>query len=218
MTATSPALANTSHASQSLRRSPRTSKRDCKPQVIANLKPKNVSITSSQKRKGMNINWSQNGNESKPKNKGSLMTEQDHIRFLEEENKALKIESEALKEKLSKKHACPICNRLYSRSDNLYTHLWNGDMRHKRLAQKRYRTKCETCGKQCKRWGDLQKHMAKHEQKVSEFPDDLNSGSDPSMCFNAVLFATDIFISTEASASPNSSPTAQESISNATSL
>ena len=217
MTATSPALANTSHASQSLRRSPRTSKRYCEPQVIANLKPKNVSKTSSQTRKGMNINWWQNGAKSKLRNKGSLVTEQDHVRLLEEENTALKIENEALKEKLLKKHACPICNRLYNRSDGLYTHLWNGDMRHKDLAQKRYRTKCETCGRQFKRWGDLQKHMAKHEQNASEFPNDLKTGSDPSMCFNTLTFAADISVSKVASASSNSSSTAQETVSSATS-
>ena len=211
MTATSPALAHLSHASQSSPRSPRTSKGDYEPQLIANTKPNNVSENSSQKRNRMNLNRSQNGDKSKPKNKGSHMTEQDHIRFLEEENKALK-------ERLSKKHICPICDKSYSRSDNLYTHLTSGDMRHRRLAEKRYRTKCETCGKQCRRWGDLQKHMAVHEQKVSGFPDDLNSGSVPSMCFNAVLFATDMVVSIEAAASPNFSPIAQESISYATSL
>ena len=50
------------------------------------------------------------------------MTKQDHVRLLEKKNTVLKIENEALKEKLLKKYVYLICNKLYNRSDDLYTH------------------------------------------------------------------------------------------------
>lgn len=195
MAAASSTFANTSYTSQTLRRSPRTSKRDqqvmpqshcfetkvCLESETSHLEPKNVVETTGRKRKR---------NQSKLKNRGSSTAEQDipaaerkddRIRFLEDENKALKIENKALKKKLLKEYACPICERSYIRSENLYTHLKEGDKEHKRLAEERYKTKCEICGKEYTRWGDLKKHMAKHEQKRFESADNLNLESAASM-------------------------------------
>lgn len=107
----------------------------------------------------------------------------DRIRLLEDENRALKAEIRALKKrKISKLHVCPICKKAYARSDGLYKHLQNGDEEHRRLATERYETKCLECGKECTRWGDLKKHMAKHEQKWSA--DDLNLESDASTSYS----------------------------------
>lgn len=153
--------------------------------------PKKVVGASCRKRKRTAFNSSQSGNQSKPEKGVHRMAEQyeqapmfkdDRIRSLEEEIKALKNENEALKKRLLKEHACPICRRSYNRFDGLYKHLREGDKEHRRLAQERYDTKCETCGKECTRWGDLKKHMAIHEQKELGSADDLNLESDASMC------------------------------------
>lgn len=106
----------------------------------------------------------------------------DRIRLLEEENRALKTEIEALKAKFKMPHICPICQKSYNRTDSLFKHLWDGDEEHKRLATERYKTKCVECGKKCTRWSDLKKHMATHEQWSSRSADNLSVESDSSMC------------------------------------
>jgi len=130
---------------------------------------------SSLKRRRSGFDFSQSEQPSKGGKRLYRTTEQyeeallfgdDRIRSLEEDNKALKSEIEGLKKQLSKEFACPICEKSYNRSDGLYNHLQKGDEKHRRLAQERYdNTKCEICGRECARWGDLKKHMAVHGQK-----------------------------------------------------
>ena len=97
------------------------------------------------------------------------------IESLRKENEDLKTktqnlveEDESLKEQLSKKHVCPICRKLYARSDALYVHLQSGDEKHRAHALERYGTKCEICQRDFKRWGDLRKHMIRHASKPME--------------------------------------------------
>ena len=107
----------------------------------------------------------------------ALQRENEYLRkeneILKKENESLKAKSEllvkqdeSLKEQLSKKVVCPICGKLYSRSDALYLHLQSGDERHRTHALDRYGTRCEVCSREFKRWGDLRKHMVKHEPKI----------------------------------------------------
>ena len=100
----------------------------------------------------------------------------------------MKKEIRDLKKKLKKDFSCPICSKLYSRSDGIYKHLQEGDAEHKRLAQERYPTTCEICGKECTRWSDLKKHMATHEPKILGSAD--NSASHASTCLGAASFST----------------------------
>ena len=144
----------------------------------------------SRKRQQTGFGFSQSEEPSKRGKRVYRTTEQyeealsfrdDRIRSLEEENKTLKNENEGLKKQLSKEFACPICGKSYNRSDGLYKHLQGGDEEHRRLAQERYEnTKCETCGKECARWGDLKKHMAVHEQKGVGSAVELNVEPDAS--------------------------------------
>jgi len=160
-----------------------------------NFEPRKAAQTSSRKRQRTNFNLSQSGEPSKSGKRVYRTTQQyeeapvfrdDRIRSLEEENKALKNENKALKKQLLKEFACPICRRSYNRSDGLYSHLQRGDKEHRRLAQERYEnTKCETCGKECARWGDLKKHMAVHEQKEVESAGNLNFEPGASTCLIA---------------------------------
>ncbi len=160
-----------------------------------NFEPEKAVQASSRKRQRTSFDLSQSGEPSK-RGKGVYRTTEqyeeapvfrdDRIRSLEEENKALKNENKGLKKQLLKEFACPICRRSYNRSDGLYNHLQKGDKEHRRLAQERYEnTKCETCGKECARWGDLKKHMAVHEQKVVRSAVELNFEPDASKCLIA---------------------------------
>jgi len=158
-----------------------------------NLEPQRAVQPSSQKRQRISYDFSHSGD---PYKRGkrvhrtttqyedalALPSKDDRIRSLEEENKALKIENESLKKQLVKKFACPICTRSYNRSDGLYKHITAGDKEHRRVAKELYgNTKCETCGKECARWGDLKRHMAVHGQKGSAV--ELNVEPVAGKCF-----------------------------------
>lgn len=156
----------------------------------SDFEPQKAVEAPSRKRQRTGFDFSQSEEPSKRGKRVYRTTEQhkevlsfrdDRIRSLEEENKTLKNKIEGLKKQLSKEVTCPICGKLYKRSDGLYNHLQRGDEEHKRLAQERYEnTKCETCGKECARWGDLKKHMAVHEQKVVGSAVELNVEPDAS--------------------------------------
>ncbi len=166
---------------------------------------KKTSEACGQKRKRTTLNLSQKRDPDKPQRKvlreGRQLGTQpkhDRVRFLEseiqalkDENQSLRSENEALKLKLSKKHACQICQKSFNRSDGLYKHLWEGDDDHKALAQKRYGTTCESCEKKCKSWIGLQRHrISRHEQNALKPADDLvSSESDESTCLFATLAA-----------------------------
>jgi len=159
---------------------------------------------SSRKRRRTTTHLSDIRDGDEPKKKLSRTTEQhgrasmrqgDRVRSLENENETLKKEIESLrKENKSlkrqnlKKHVCPICEKSYNRSDGLYTHLCEGDDEHKALAQERYGTRCEICGREdFKTWVGLQRHMSsKHPDTLESADETTGLGSDGSKC----LFAT----------------------------
>ena len=103
----------------------------------------------------------------------ALVAKDKIIQSLEKEIKALKSRNEDLREQISKKYRCSICRSSYNRSDGLYSHLKNGDDKHERIADERYSSRCGTCGKKCRRWRDLKKHMAVHGQKPTDSAGDL---------------------------------------------
>ncbi|KAI9749077.1 MAG: hypothetical protein M4579_007012 [Chaenotheca gracillima] len=85
---------------------------------------------------------------------------QDEVHALEREMQTLRSENEALKLRIAKKHVCELCKKSYNRSDGLYKHLREGDHAHKALAQERYDTTCEICGRDdFKSWIGLQRHL-----------------------------------------------------------
>jgi len=168
---------------------------------------KKAAEACGQKRKRTTLNLSQKRDPDKPQRKALREGRQpetqpkhddDCVRFLEseiqalkDENQSLRSENDALKLKLSKKHACQICQKSFNRSDGLYKHLWEGDDDHKALAQERYGTTCESCEKSCKSWIGLQRHrISKHGQNALKSADDLvSSESDESTCLLATLAA-----------------------------
>ena len=110
-------------------------------------------------------------------------SEQSYVQALEKEVEILQEENTALKKQLSrhsKKHACPLCERAYNRSDGLYIHLNTGDQRHRQYAEVVYgRTQCEECGRKFSRWSDLKKHMVKHDTKSLDTTQDNSQNPRP---------------------------------------
>ena len=168
-------------------------------QDLQSFEPEKNVQAPVRKRRRMGSDVAQRGVQSKLGRRVHCTTEQYEqalvdrdslIQSLEKEKEALKNQNEDPKKRLLKEHACPICEKSYSRSDGLYNHLQNGDDEHKLLAKERYDSRCGTCGRECRRWGDLKKHMAVHEQKSSGSAGDLILESDASRCLIAASFFT----------------------------
>lgn len=113
--------------------------------------------------------------------------------FLKKKNETLKSkielmtkENESLKELLSKKVDCSICEKLYSKWNAFYLHLQFDNDRHRIYAMKRYDIKCDTCWRKLKRWDDFRKHMMTHKLKMSKATINLDIENDTSKFFVAI--------------------------------
>ncbi len=132
---------------------------ETRPSVTRNpsrFKPVKAVQASSQERKSMNLESYRTIKKCE-----QLMCRDRRIQSLEEENRALR----ARLKSCSKQYPCPLCEKSFARSNDLYNHLKVSDEKHKKLAQKQ----CNQCEKGFTRWNYFRKHMKAHEQKASEF-------------------------------------------------